>query len=510
MSTVTSSKTPCALFHEHYESAARLDALIKFQANLPEASKASDDELEKWKSEREDHVLNAIAHIQTDPELKALIPPLLDAERLQLRENLIAEGVRDPLVLWHVPQNDTLILLDGHNRLDTITEEALFFHIELLQFESRLEAKAWMMANQLGRRNLSKIQRSVLLGDYYNATKAAHGGGRREKSEDGPGLSRAEEIAQEHNVSDITVKRAGKIAKGVERLAEQDPEAKTKALTRTDISQSDLADLADAPAETLAAVAEALVNDEPLPKPEKQQLGLVEYIEQMQNEGDLADQAQRDSIRKKMTSSLTDEHATPQELFEVLNQVFYFTLDVAASAENAKCERYFDIEINALEQSWAPLGPSDIGAGWMNHPYSQHYEFLQKAFLTAMNGERTMVCLVKVDTRTKWWWDFCRFGLVRFLEGGLVFGEAASGAPFPNAIVIFPKDMATNPKYKPSTTYWDWAGKRQAKLTILSKANFHANKAIVIDDTVFAPGTEGNWGRWQTEPALYKGKGRLG
>lgn len=522
------TKTNLEQLRKHLELAAF--ARIRIQAHqedCPESDKETSEKVEAWKRAVIEYIAEALKQIRVLPELQALIPPLIDTELTQLRENLIAEGVRDPLVLWLSNDGD-LILLDGHNRRNIIAEESLVFEVVTLPFDSRLEAKAWMLANQLGRRNLNALQRSVMLGDYYNATKATHGGDRKSSSvQNEPLKTRAEEIAEEHGVSKSSVKRAGKAAEGIERLEEHHPEAREKALTRTDINQSDLVGLASAPEEEVAAAAIALINDEPLPKtepkpaidPDDPQLDLIEFINGL--DGGLGPELSirtpepesldhRESVRKLMTSSLTDEHATPQDLFDALNAEFGFTLDVSATAENAKCARYFDKEVDALTQSWAPLDEQDGGPGFMNHPYSQHYAFLQKAFLTAMNGERTMVCLAKVDTRTKWWWDFCRFGQVRFLEGGLVFGGAESGAPFPNAVVIFPQDMATNPKYRPSTQYWDWAGKRQAKLSILSKANFHANKAIILDDTVFAPGPEGNWGRWQTEPVLYKGKSRFG
>ena len=44
------------------------------------------------------------------PEFESLIPPLQAEERAQLEANILAEGCRDPLVLW----DD--VLLDGHNR----------------------------------------------------------------------------------------------------------------------------------------------------------------------------------------------------------------------------------------------------------------------------------------------------------------------------------------------------------------------------------------------------------
>lgn len=39
-------------------------------------------------------------NILIDEEFKALIPPLSQEERTQLEANLLADGCRDPLVVW--------------------------------------------------------------------------------------------------------------------------------------------------------------------------------------------------------------------------------------------------------------------------------------------------------------------------------------------------------------------------------------------------------------------------
>ena len=53
-----------------------------------------------------------------------------------------------------------------------------------------------------------------------------------------------------------------------------------------------------------------------------------------------------------LADNRTDVWATPQYLFDKLNQVFGFNLDVCALPENAKCERYFTPEIDGLKQDW--------------------------------------------------------------------------------------------------------------------------------------------------------------
>ena len=53
-----------------------------------------------------------------------------------------------------------------------------------------------------------------------------------------------------------------------------------------------------------------------------------------------------------MPTAKTVEWSTPQELFDKYNSVYHFTLDAAASDENAKCERYFTKADDALQQNW--------------------------------------------------------------------------------------------------------------------------------------------------------------
>lgn len=55
---------------------------------------------------------------------------------------------------------------------------------------------------------------------------------------------------------------------------------------------------------------------------------------------------------KVMFSSESDEHSTPQDLFNELNIEFNFTLDVCATPENAKCSNYFTREQDGLKRDW--------------------------------------------------------------------------------------------------------------------------------------------------------------
>lgn len=206
-----------------------------------------------------------------DSEFEALIPPLSAEERAQLESNIVADGCRDPLVVWPMPTHTVdyseaqdgsnsvtyvwadaeidgcwdekrgeetwrkwattegefddylteedwpCILIDGHNRYEICTRLGLPFETVAKQFDSRENVMDWMDANQLGRRNITPDQFTLLLGRRYNRAKKAHGGDR--KSEDSSrqigDLKTAAKLANEHGVSPRTVERAGQYADAV-------------------------------------------------------------------------------------------------------------------------------------------------------------------------------------------------------------------------------------------------------------------------------------------------------
>lgn len=137
-------------------------------------------------------------------------------------------------------------------------------------------------------------------------------------------------------------------------------------------------------------------------------------------------------------SSDTGEWETPQDLFDTLDAEFGFDVDVCATADTAKCARYFTREQDGLAREWA-------GTCWMNPPYGSAIgAWVRKAWESAQNGV-TVVCLVPARTDTGWWWDYCRHGEVRFLRGRLRFGGGDTGAPFPSAVVIFGRPSNAGP-----------------------------------------------------------------
>lgn len=94
--------------------------------------------------------------ITIDKEFKTLIPPLSAEEFDQLEANCVENGIQDSLKVWNG------ILIDGHNRYEIAEKHDLKYKTEEMEFSSRDDVKLWIIKNQLGRRNLSAYDRSVL------------------------------------------------------------------------------------------------------------------------------------------------------------------------------------------------------------------------------------------------------------------------------------------------------------------------------------------------------------
>ena len=166
------------------------------------------------------------------PELQALIPPLAEDERKQLEQNLIADGCREPLVVWK--NGDGEILLDGHNRHEICERNNIPFEVTHKEFDAEVDARIWMRENQVGRRNLTKAW-SVDLQFENKKDLLAKGIGKREqnlkqnkhtevlqnnKSEEEK-LNTREEIAKAANVSPSTVAQAEQVKKKAPELWEK-------------------------------------------------------------------------------------------------------------------------------------------------------------------------------------------------------------------------------------------------------------------------------------------------
>lgn len=150
-------------------------------------------------------------------------------------------------------------------------------------------------------------------------------------------------------------------------------------------------------------------------------------------------------------SKASDEWATPQWLFDLLDREFHFQVDAAATKENAKLPAYFeDLDsIPTLEFDWYCKGAWE--RFFLNPPYSAGNidRFMQKAYEESQKGA-VVVCLVPCATDTKWWHQYAmKAQEIRFIKGRVRFvgydeaGNQVKNSPtFSSCVVIFKPESA--------------------------------------------------------------------
>jgi hypothetical protein len=187
-------------------------------------------------------------------ELKRFIPALRQDEYKQLETNLLEHGCKDPLTIWQTTEKiagiseddiSIYVILDGHNRYEICKNNQIDFKISNpLKFETIDIAKDYMINYQLGRRNLNPEQISYFRGLKYLSLKKEKGKYEREEHNgkiyhyENEGIESAEnaienhngkiyhyektttaqDLAQEFNISEKTIRNDALFAKSVESL----------------------------------------------------------------------------------------------------------------------------------------------------------------------------------------------------------------------------------------------------------------------------------------------------
>ena len=307
-----------------------------------------------------------------DEEFRSLIPPLTAEERATLEENLLRDGCLEPLIVWA----EQYVLLDGHHRKEICDEHGIHYEIREISLPDRGAAADWIDAHQLGRRNLTPEQMSLLRGRRYNRLKKAarfepgnDGGPGRGKTVpqfEGP-FSTAESLAKEHGVSRATIERDGQFAAAVDRLGlQREVAAGEITATRHEVVQS----------------ARAL-GDNPTPDQVEQVRLRLKQPHVAHNSGD-------------------NEWYTPAEIIEKVRTVMgAIDLDPASTPvanQVVQAAEYFTAQEDGLKQPWR-------GRVFLNPPYAQPLvqQFCDKLVQHVQKGNvPEAVVLVNNATETRW------------------------------------------------------------------------------------------------------------
>ncbi len=328
------------------------------------------------------------ARILIDDEFQQLIPPLSDIERLQLEQNIEAEGCRDPLVVWMAESGDE-ILIDGHNRFEICERLGVQFRTVGLEFASRTEALDWIYRNQLGRRNLSPADASELRGRMYNGRKKTVGRPNKLDQNDPIVLeSTAETVAKETGVSAPTIKRDGKYAEAVAAVAKEVPDVREK-VRSGEVTKADVIEAAKAPEKAKEILSKPHVSN----------------------------------------NSGNNEWYTPSEFCEsarvVMGEISLDPASCKVANKQVKAKKFFTQEQDGLSREWS-------GTVWLNPPYGQPLiaDFAKKVVSEWQSGRLTeAIVLVNNATETAWFQLMLTEASAVCLKAGRIRFLDADGSP---------------------------------------------------------------------------------
>lgn len=288
-----------------------------------------------------------MVELKIKPEFRDKIPPLTEDEFSRLEKSILEDGeVRDPIVVW----DD--VIVDGHNRYKIVqAHPEIPFKVKQMDFSDEYAAIVWMCKNQLGRRNITDEQKTVLIGEAYKAQKMSRGGDRgtnKDKSgrfsasaqnEHLRPMRTSDRIAKEFGVAKETVKRSEHFLDGLNAADAVSPGIKDSILSgEVKAPKSAIAAIRNISEEQRTAAVEAIKRGE-TPEPPKKD-GRKGYSTKMREEN---------KIISSVVSGLYDG-GKPVE-----HTVDHFLEDLSAMAEDftKKLERSFEIFSATLDESGA-------------------------------------------------------------------------------------------------------------------------------------------------------------
>jgi len=196
-----------------------------------------------------------IDDITIDQKFKDLLPVLPSDVYTALQVEILRDGCNDPLTIWE----ETNILLDGHNRLSICDANDIEYEYSTVSLPNRDEAKRWILRRARARRNSTPNQLSYMRGLEYNLRKGSHGGDHKSKGKNCT-LNASEELSEEHDVSERTIKNDAKYAEAIDTIAETvGPEAK-QVLLSSGVTKKKVADIAKLPKKQRGAAVNSITS----------------------------------------------------------------------------------------------------------------------------------------------------------------------------------------------------------------------------------------------------------
>ena len=202
-----------------------------------------------------------------DPEFAKLCDKQDERELELLEEVLKADGCRDAIRYWRVDGKpiEECPIIDGHTRYSICNRLKIDYRVESMTFPHRSAAVIWILANQLARRNLSEVQKSLLRSRLYLERLEVE----RSKAAENPTtevcgdtvsphnpieVSVAQAVADQTGVSKRTIHRDVKFQRALDNLETNGAERLKLAALHGHINRKDVLELGNAPVEIIKEI----------------------------------------------------------------------------------------------------------------------------------------------------------------------------------------------------------------------------------------------------------------
>lgn len=162
---------------------------------------------------------------------------------------------------------------------------------------------------------------------------------------------------------------------------------------------------------------------------------------------------------KTRTEESRDDWGTPDWIYNWLDDIYAFNIDLAANASNKKTAEYLGPGSPLLENALAVKDWNEVSKyftirGFLNPPFKSTFPDGKKATMAdwlerCYNSTRTdgiIVALVPANVETEWWheWVLQKAYSYRILRGRVNFDGSRGGSTFPSAVVVYVREPETD------------------------------------------------------------------
>jgi len=141
-----------------------------------------------------------------------------------------------------------------------------------------------------------------------------------------------------------------------------------------------------------------------------------------------------------------DDWETPKYFFDLLNEIFGFTLDAAASHSNHKCDKYYTIQEDGILQDW------EGETAFCNPPFNEISMWVKKCYSEGQKKDTTVVMICPVRSDTDYWHEYImKAHEVWFVNKRVNFlrdGKEVKGSTFPLCVIVFKRTLNKTPKIR--------------------------------------------------------------